>query len=857
MQNNKLSVLLVILAATSCTKKTPQTLLSKWDKSFTDYNVMERKLASSQNGQCLNDLFRTDTLKAEVEEYEKPFASAKRVNGTWKHLNLAQLPVPQANFLKTYGKELGDLRNTESIDYSSCEDVPCIFNKIYGRDNNVAGYTHYIWYLKFGNMLSADNMVPEQDSRTAGEYNGKMMPLSSYLYNDKELYALWRLTHMLKSPHTTLKYLKEIQRVPRGEDFEGADYKNACGLAFSGGWIKLTDGCLTVNDWNKDTGYLYQAVTHELTHHVDFEQGRGSKDFYRSYKPDYLDVSGFFLKEFVDEKGVTQRKWETKQGTKLVTSYAGTAPQENFAENIAVFRVDGDTAKSRTADNHFKFVSDNYYESKSFEKEQLLKTWIEEQSPDTGKSVFKAVIDCSKDAATPKSAYFKKSDFSSVIFPGMLNCLSYKGQEISTHVKTRSALYQPEGCLAINDKNMTGKWDVHMKEHLKGSFARYLVELEKDPAYLSKIQNFYSKLSDPTIAKDSFINCYKEFDEENCYNRELVKNTIDHALQLNLPEPQTKEMAELYISYHPYKNTKDETLKSYQIFISSQLETIRKEAQIVWDSCRDIPQNDEQSPTGSLFQIGSGYMVSSFYNCLNANIPDAVKNSVRSLSVGDMKIEHAKEEVLLTDEVRPYLVRILKDTYDKEKQKEMKDAAELIAQDKANLRSQIMSNFDWVKNVVDSNQIMADCKKEAARLIPFTPLYHMKQELFSDYLEKNICTNISSSSEFTKWMDESQDIFADKITNGLDDKLLELANLKADECLKEYPADTAINRLRFKRQREACLLNEWPKIESQVITNAMRDPMVAKFKMSVEDLKRKIENNRRTVQLRVIKSKFN
>lgn len=857
MKNNKTFILLVLLAAGACTKKTPQTLISKWDKASDEYNVMERKLASSQNGQCLNDLFRVQTLKDEIEQLEKPFLGAKKVTGTWKHLNLSRLPVPQANFLKTYGKDLGDLRNPETIDYSSCDDVPCIYNKIYGKENDVAGYVHYIWYLKLGHMLSADNMVPEQASRIAGEYNGKVLPLSSYLYNDKELYALWRLTHMLKAPHTTLKYLKEFQRAPRGEDFEGDDYKNACGLAYSGGWIKVTDGCLTVNDWNKDTGYLYQAVTHELTHHVDFEQGRGSRLFYRSHREDYLNVSGMFLKEFVDDKGATQRQWEHKPGIKLVTRYAGTAPQENFAESIAVFRVDGDLTRKNITEDHFNFVSTEYYEKKSFEKEELMKTWIEAESADTGKSVFKAVIDCSKDTATPKSLFFKNSDFKSVVYPGMLNCLSYKGQEISNIVKARTALHRPEGCLAINDTSMKGKWDSYMKEHLKSSFTRYLQELEKDSEYLARIQNFYSQLSDNRIAKDSFINCYKESDEEECYKRELQKNAFDHALQLNLPEAQTKEMAEMYISYHSYPNTKDATLKSYQTFVTAQMETIRKEAELVWDGCYKVPQDDEQIPTGSLFQIGTGYMISSFYNCLNATIPEAVKTVVRDLNVNGAKVVHAKEEVILTDEVRPYLVRILKDTYLKEKEKEMKQASELITADNGSLRTQIISDFSWVKNVVDSNMIMADCKKEAMKLIPFKPLYNMKQELFGLYLEKNTCLNISSSQEFTTWMENSQDLFQDKITNGLDEKLLLLANLRADECLKEYPIDTTINKLRFKRQRESCLVNEWPKIEHQVLSDTLKDPMVSKFKLGAEELKRKIESNRRTVQLRVMKAKFN
>lgn len=858
MKNNKSFLALAILvAAAGCSKKTPQTLISKWEMKTEEQTVVERALASAPQGQCLKDVFSVEVLKAEMKELEKKFAGGTKVTGTWKHLNLANMPIPQANFLKTYGDKIGDQKDKNSIDYSTCDDVPCIFNKIYGKDNYVAGYVHYNWYLKFGNMLSADNLSPSQSSKIAGEYNGKVHTLDKYLFDEKELYAFWRLSLMLKTPQTNLTYLKEIQRIPRGERFEGKDMGAACGLAYSQGWILLNDGCLTVYQNQPDTGYLYQAVSHELNHHVDFQEGRGTTAFYRSHKQDYLDLAGMFLKEFVNAEGKQVRQWQLNPGTRLMTSYAGTSPQENFAESLAVFRVDGDHAKGQVTEKHFNWVKSNYYQERSFEKEEIIKRWMQQYTPETGKAVFKAVVDCSKETTSPKSQYFKASDFSNPVLPGMLNCFGNKAIEIGSTLKTKITMFEADGCQALVNSSQKSKWDIHIKSHLVQSFDKYLMELQKDKEYLARIQSFYAQVSDKTIAREAYISCYKEQSEEACFLSQIQKGALAKAEALKLPAEQTQEMADMYVAYHSFDNIQNETQKFYQAFVASNLETIRNESDKTWDSCLNMPHNDESSPSGSLFQIADGYMVSSFYNCLNANIPDAIKESIRNFSVDGLKLEHPKEELILKDEVQPHLIKMLKETYVSAREKEFTVAVDVMADDKGEIRKQLLSNFEWVKNVVDTNQIMADCKQAGYKIIKFEPLYHLKSGLYSDYLEKNSCYNIAGTAEFNAWLDGSKGEFNEKVTNGLEQKITEAAEARALECIKQYPMNNTINKIRYRKVREACLIDEWPKLENQVLATAAKDPLVIKFQMSPEVMRVKLESNRRRLQLRIIKEHFN
>ena len=856
-RSNQLFIVTLALAA-SCAKKSPETLLSRWELKNEKAVVVERALASAPQGQCLKDIFSVDVLKDEMKELEMKYAGAPKVTGKWKHLDLSKLPVPQANFLKTYGSEIGDLNNPDAIDYSTCSDVPCIFNKIYGKESHVAGYVHYIWYLKFGHMLSADNSVPPEwnEPKKIGIYNGKPFAVSQYLYNDKELYGLWRLSLMLKTPHTTLGYLKEIQRIPRGEGFEGKDMAGVCGLAYSGGWIRLQDGCLSIYS-SPDQGYLYQAVAHEISHHVDFEQGRGSKTFYRSHKQDYLDLSGFFLNEYVDANGKQIRQWSLKEGSKLPTSYAGTAPQENFAESLSVFRTDGDTAKLNMKEDHFNFVSKNYYQDRAFNKEALLTAWLSKNAPETGKAAFKAVVDCSKESGPEKSTFFKATDFSAPVLPGMLNCLGVKSAAIADSLRARIMMYEPEGCSTFTGWNGVSKWDGLVKSNIASFINGYLVELQKDKEYLKRIQDYYAQVQDKRIAREAYLNCYGESDEKKCYDDEIMKGALEAASNLKLPADQTQEMADMYASYHSYESLKDEAKTTYSSLISSHQDLVRDETRKLWDSCRNLAPDDEANPSGSIFQISEGYMVSSLYNCLNAQAPEAMKEVVRNLSVDGFKLQHPKEEIILLKEIQPQFVSMISERYKADREKEIRKGKEVELADKGLIRSQLLSDFSWVKSVVDTDQILLNCRDEALKRMPYFPLFHTRKQLFGDYVEKNTCFNITAAEQFNKWLSDSKGEFLDKVGAGLEEKLLTAGVARAQECLGKFPVDNALNRIKYRKEREACLIDEWPKLESKVLEAALKDPLVIKFQMPVESLRMKIEGNRRRLQIRIIKENFN
>lgn len=628
-----LASLLVVL---SCSERRESSyIINSLFRQASLANALTRKVAATPIGnQCLKDKFSVPTLEDEIAELERPSLNAEKIEGNWHDIDLSSLKVPEANFLNSYGDQIGDITDPGAIDYSGCKNLPCIFNRIYGKEEGVAGLVHYLWYLKFGHMLALDNHVPRQKSGTAGVYNGKSVPLKDYLFNQKELYGLWRLTHILGAPHTGIAQLRQIQRVPRGETFEESDYKEACGLASNGGWIKLTDKCLVIEQ-DIDQGHLYPSIVHEIGHQIDYEEGkRLYKASHRSHQKDYLKLSGFYLHEYKDAQGNIHRSWKRKKGP-LLTNYAGVSPQENFAEVTAWFRVDGDLARKKMTQDHFNFISKNYYGNKKFGKEWLVQSWISVYSADFNQETTRAFIECS----------------------GGQKCTERRGPEIERDVRARVMIKEAEGCKVFNDKNASDRWQSEASLLIKKIFDGHRKSMTLDKKYLARLRGLSSGQAGPEIASSAFVECSGGQHEQDCYADEVRRKIED------------EKLAQVYLSFYPWGDIREKSLSAYRSHIMSREDDLRKSVRKVWKGCLINP-NDQEVPSGGIFLLSDGYMISSLYNCLNAQLPESIKEIVRALGV-----QHGKEEALLYSEVQSRMVSLLRDIYERERTKEVRGCA--------------------------------------------------------------------------------------------------------------------------------------------------------------------------------------
>lgn len=861
------SFLLVLLVFSACSKsKKHIPFYSQLEKKAkVDHHVAERAIANIDGQKCLKDIFSVSVLKNEILEWEKKFNSGTKVTGKWKHLNLSELSIAQATFLKNYGDRIGDLNNPNAFDYSSCRDVPCLFNKIYGKEDDVAGYVHYLWFLKMGNLLAATNNVYDAKSQTKpGIYNGKEFPVSAYLYRGPELYGFWRLLMMMKEPHTSLANFKEIHRVPQGESFDFVQEKRArggdhslgetCGLAYSSGYVLLQDLCLSIyDDW--ESGDFYSSILHEFSHQVDYHEGRKLGRTYRSDKQDYLDVSYFYLKEYKNEKNETVRQWDHRLGIKLVTSYAGTSPAENFAESLSYFRVEAEAAKENLSEDHFDFVSKNYYFEKSFTKDVLIEQWLRDQRSYLSQIAFSAVGDCSKSTQVYNSKFFGLTDIRALVLPTMLSCLGAKAEAASLELRSKIKVSDPDGCRVLSDYGVSQNWGPVFKKQIAELMSKYIIELQSDKDYYAKIQTFVDGISDNAMAAEAYLSCGDFAKEETCYRESVQKLALDRLSPLNLPEAHALDLAKMYSDAHPISETKGYLKSYYRTFVSSHRSLTDAEAQSLWSQCHFGVISDDAIPSGQSFSVGDGYMVSSIYNCLNSGFSSSLKSLIGQMVIGDKVVEHPKEEKMLLEEIGPELKESLTNLYVAKRNEERARVKDFITSDAQKLRSQIVSDFSWVKDIINPVSIKKDCQKIAMSKISFQVLYDLKGAAFAGYIE-TACRDIPKSTEFNSWLDQSKSLFKDKMFSGLENRISDLAKERAKECVMKFPLDTNVNRLKYKVEREGCLVNEWPNLEARALTEFQADPLVIKFNIDLSTVKSQLDLNRRRRQLIVIKENF-
>ncbi len=837
MLKNKYILFIFLVLFFSCqTEKSHETLLSKWKPSTVV--SLERKLASLAPQNCLKDTFNVDTLKAQIKELESQYPKSGNATGKWQHLDLASLPLAQQSFLSKYGTRLGN------FNFSSCGDVPCLFNKIYGKENHVAGFVHYIWYLKFGHLLVADNKLPVQNSPNPGEYQGKKISFDKYLYSDQELYGFWRLSLMLKEPYTNLRDLKEIHRVPRGELIENVP-NDTCGLAYTAGWIVLSDLCLVFGR-HPDQGHFYIAVTHELDHHIDYAEGKKISKLYRSHENDYLALSGFRREESTDASNVVIRKWIPLPGVQRVTEYAGLSPQENFAETLAHFRLDGERTKPKISSEHLHFVSNGYFQDRLFDTSSFFKSWLGKSSIEVLRSTLSSVSECSEAPGLSRADYFEPEDLSISLSRPMVNCLARKAQDLSLLIKSQTLLREPESCSLLASSFERPLWDAAVKEKIIEALDFSLEALKSDAEYFDKIKLFNAFLNDSEISNNKFLQCFTNTDQKGCFDLGIKQIVEEKLGELRFNEAQRAQLANLYYSLYNFESVQKEVTDFYRILVESNQERVDESVKVFWESCKAISPNDELPPSGNSFTLRNGYMVSSIYNCLNENYLQKVQDLSHSLDFNGEQIDDEFEKNMVLREVRQVFQYKLQDLHLQESILEKQAALILVRGDHSAIRTRLLQDLTWINPA----QIAPSCREAALRIINFTPIYHLKKDLFREFITSEICFNISTTPEFLRWLNASKEVFTQRIYDSLDTSILARAQrLKAD-CTVLYPQGNRVTEIYQSFQRNRCVKQDWSKGEEEAAFEISQNDMAFRLQLTYEKLLERAAARRAALQRR-------
>lgn len=665
-----------------------------------------RGIATGDSPKCLRDRFDPEVLKEEVRQLEEAL-DTNRLQGSWEGMALAEMPTSRALFFTKYGDRL---KSVLPGGVGACTDVPCVYNLIYQTPEGVAGLVHYLWFLRTGSYLAADNMVPEQASETPGVYNGKTFEVSDYLFSPDELYGFWRLGKMLRAPHTGLTYLSEVHRIPRGERFEGKN-SVSCGLAHSSGWINLSDGCLIVYP-GSDSGYFFHAVTHELSHQVDFEDGkRQFGELYRSKREDYLKLSGFELKEYLDPAGRLIRQWSLTPEAKPVSSYAGTSPMENFAELLALYRIEASKTKGSVEDSSYQFAA-AYYGGMDFRPESLEEAWVKAASSRKLREILGAVSNCdSQDCAEKELDLLVSEELGKI-----------RSQEV-------------DGCKVLTDPLVGQSLPSRMRESFSAVARKF--QSETSPELRVRLATLLNDFLKPDVAYESFFVCSSA--GGNCYAEEVGKRKSEELSDLGGP---AAELLSLYLSTYSFGDVQTEITSFYKSLLSSRESSLRLKADELWESCKKIPISDALAPAGEEFIVREGYMVSSFYNCLNQGVRSAREAALSAVKLSEFAPRNPAERAFIMELLKPRFTQILEDHLRRGRAEEVLYRDAFVTQYGDWLFRTMRSNRWWVpRGRVDQLTLESACQENAQKMIGGEIYFHLKKELYKDLLEKT-CSGI-------------------------------------------------------------------------------------------------------------------
>ena len=185
----------------------------------------------------------------------------------------------------------------------------------------------------------------------------------------------------------------------------------------------------------------------------------------------------------------------------------------------------------------------------------------------------------------------------------------------------------------------------------------------------------------------------------------------------------------------------------------------------------------------------------------------------------------------------------------------IKDEMDKIAREElASFKEKLEADFAWaaVTNIANFN---SDCQKQAFTMINSEQRYHLTPNVYAAAI-KSICASVESSNAYQAWLQTQSAGLEDKVYSQVLIDAEVRGEKQASACLKTYPVDTQINRMRYKTQRDNCLIDNWYALEAEAIKIAKQDPLVQRVNLSFDSINTRLAVERRRLQLKIMKKYF-
>ncbi|HTL11241.1 MAG TPA: hypothetical protein VL588_02055, partial [Bdellovibrionota bacterium] len=632
-------------------------VLARWEKAKglpEGDGIVGRSLAEEAptGPPCLKDRGGVDQVKADVAALERQQGGAA-VEGEWHGLDLSKLSHAGATFLKTYGNVQyagNDLR------VSDCAGIPCVINRTYGQDDDaLEGWITYYWYLKMGTALATDNRIPEQKSDAAGTYLDVVHDHKDYLFKPSEVAAFWALSKTLSDQFHVTKRNKVLHRIPHGSCLEGQSCheclledpkwgcmatSTTCGLASWDAWLLLTDECLETgkgDDANKlFGGTQFLGPPHEMAHHIDYMLGATDYSNYSGHAAEFMDVSGWYLKEITDpDTGSTVRQWDVHEGKEgFVNDYSGSSPAEDFAETTAWVRYRGNEALAKTPLKN-ALLGQKLFGGRTFDDAGLAKAYRSIGAAGMGGDPLTDMVKkCAEDPSTGASGAADGSDsrlpdLGVPLQPSLRACLSrgYIGLENRAVADLKRT--EMEACdflTPVRETTLKAGW----LDDLKSKMVDLLSHQQTLAEFASATKDLENRLARHVDAREAYVNCFRSRDPdgnpdvEACYDRAMGAGFDRVAAEkpsATLDAEALQELRARWLAERPVAPAQSRATQLYQAMFAGLADALADRVQARWDACLVAPAGTLDAAGGVLltrpFSSADQYIASQVLNCIN------------------------------------------------------------------------------------------------------------------------------------------------------------------------------------------------------------------------------------------------
>lgn len=740
----------------------------KYISNFTKWHnelSLKRSIANFEEVQCLN-ILDTKYLKQEIKRLEANIKYGQEFNGNWQGVELNQLLPSEAKLLHDFGHLIGNKAFVQN--FSSCDNVVCIFNEIYQDKDEVAGLYLYYWYLKTGSIIALSNVIPSQNSKFPGLYNDKKFSLQDYLFSKEDLQEFVQIAYALPEYLTYNPLLRSFIKIP-DDKFERTDI-NTCISIMRSGNVLINEKCLRAE------GNFKRKIIEAIISYHDLYLGENYKSSSVSTSSRFLKLGLWEEEPFLKEDLSWTHKWISH------VNQEHSSPQDFYQTLVRDYVYDLYSFKQKSSIEITRFIESDLFRGIGFDALTFSENILKESINNWNKKEISLWHECLTEHDGKFSLCYDEKDISSFI-----------------HEETKKIAHTAQGCQFLKDTHYEiGKkrYEKELRKYIQEKHIQHKFEIEFFKEKTLNYQNAlltFKKDIDPIFA---LIHCDQKKELKDCYEKFLSEKAsailnANHIQSKLLIDKGIKDMIALY----PYELAIKNSKKMIEKFLSPYLMKSYFAAKEIVSSCKKLAlRPHEKLHFPLIFSGGMRYIEATTLNCIN----DSLLEKIEDIAASEKRISLTRsEKKFVASKIKHYFTNSLEAILEREETNETQKLALRFENIQEEFLSRLKKADTLIKESYSQDELEKKCLHEVSLQANQKIFYHSKNEI-EEKFGKTICgVYLNDPMIKEKLQVEVQKKWQESL-KWANETFQSVFSLETEKCQSRYPATSDA---KFKNQR--------------------------------------------------------